>query len=121
MNTSHPASPEAVANAYQRVATVVNIIEKLHGEGFLAARIHQNLGLSSVQAILQGPTDVTRVEELDVFLRRIDALFEARQLLHPSATEKFQALFKGYLNAALKACSSAGDLGLTRPTGATLH
>lgn len=120
MNTtpSHPSAP--LDHARQLVGAVVTILEKLHGEGFLASGVFQNLGLSHIQRALSQPAGDGHLQELDGFVRRIEALFASQQLLHASATEKFRSLFSGYLHAALQACA-ATDAAHTRPSGTTLH
>lgn len=117
--TSDPMPPQD--NARQRVAAVVAILEKLHSEGFLAMGVFQNLGLSKAKGVLAQPSSATQLQALDAFVRRIDGLFVAQQLLHPSATPKFQTLFSGYLQAALEACAAAISGDHSRPDGATLH
>jgi len=116
---SDPTPPQD--NARQLVGAVVTILEKLHSEGFLAMGVFQNLGLSKAKSLLAQTSSPTQLQELDAFVRRIDGLFAAQQLLHPSATPKFQTLFSGYLQAALLACAAAVDADHSRPDGATLH
>jgi hypothetical protein len=113
MNASASASP--LDKAHQLVGAVVNILEKLHGEGFLAPGVFMNLGLSKIKVVLSQPPSQERLQELQGFVVQIDALFASRQLLHASATEKFQALFSGYLQAALQACMAATETENTRP------
>ncbi len=113
-NTSTPAD-----NARQWVGAVVNILEKLHGEGFLAGGVFQNLGLTRIKGVLNRPNSPEQLQELDGFVRQIETLFASQQLLHASATEKFQSLFGGYLQAALQACALAVEG--TPPPGEPLH
>lgn len=121
MSHTPPAPASALVNAHQLVGAVVTILEKLHGEGFLAMGVFQNLGLSKIKGALAQSPNAAQLQELDAFVRRIDALFASKQLLHSSATDKFQTLFSGYLQAALQACTVATDAEHSRPDGTTLH
>lgn len=121
MNQATSQPTPSMDNARQLVGAVVTILEKLHSEGFLAMGVFQNLGLSKVKATLAQAPDAAQFQELNAFVQHIDALFAAQQLLHPSATPKFQALFRGYLQAALQACVAAPEADHSRPAGTTLH
>lgn len=121
MNTTSSHTNAPLDNARHWVGAVVAILEKLHGEGFLAGGAFQNLGLSKIKGALNQPPQPGHLQELDGFVRKIEALFASQQLLHASATEKFQSLFSGYMQAALQACAAAVDADNNRPSGSTLH
>lgn len=119
MNTS--VSTSRLDKARQLVGAVVAILEKLHGEGFLAPGVFMNLGLTKIKGVLNQPPSSAQLQVLQGFVVKIEALFASQQLLHASATEKFMTLFSGYLHAALQACEEATEAENTRPTGSTLH
>lgn len=121
MNQQQHSTNPQMDNARQLVRAVVTILEKLHGEGFLASGVFPNLGLTKVKSALDQSSDEAALAEMDRFLKNIESLFTAQKLLHPSATEKFVTLFGGYLEAATLACTEATTAGIHRPAGKTLH
>ena len=107
MSSTAPIATAPWDNVRQLVGAVINILEKLHGEGFLASGVFLDLGLAKIKTALSHPVADRPLSEVDGFLRKIEGLFASNQLLHPSATDKFQALFHCYLQAAMQGCATA--------------